>query len=287
MEKCDIFPYPNGYARCRTDGIIAPMEEIRPSNPALFPYIESFWFLKSGDDAEPYLLPPDSKGTLIFSFRSSTTVRTAADAGYTVNGHFCTGLRSSPVTLNPCGPVDYVAVQLKPYALRSLLGIHAREAADYLVELPDLCTLFHRRALRALPDSPSPAAAVEALEPVLLEGLAGRNLVPPLYLVRGIDRITASSGSLRIRNLCDEIGITARQLEREFERWIGIPAKLFARIVRMNKALDILQDYTTPVDLADLAASLGYCDQSHMCGDFADLAGISPKQISLIATDTR
>ncbi len=155
-----------GYPRIYSDGNIRSMDVILPSSPELSTYIDSFWFLKSGAASEPYLLPPDPSGTLIFSFDSSTTVTGRGNGGYTVNGHFCTGLRSFPITLTPSGPVDYVAVQLKPHALRSLLGIHPRETADYMVEL-------------------------EA----------------PRYLSRTIERITAASGGLKIRHLCDEKGI--------------------------------------------------------------------------------
>lgn len=254
------------------------MEAIGPSRPELIPYVETFWFLKSAPGSDPYLLPPDPNGTLIFSFDSATRVRTGGGA-YSIDGHFCTGLRSSPVNLIPRGPVDYVAVQLKPYALRSLLGIHAREAADYFVELDDVCPAFSREASESLPERPAAAAAVRIIEEILLERLLRASLEPPRYIPRAIEEIVSTSGGIKIRTLCEEIGITARQLEREFDRWVGIPAKLFARIARMNTALGALQECAASVDLADFALYFGYYDQSHLCGDFADLVGISPRRI--------
>jgi AraC-like DNA-binding protein len=268
------------------------MEELRPSNPALSPYVESFWFLKSGTAHEPYLLPPDPNGTLIFSFDSGTTVRAGSGETYNLSGHFCTGLRSFPVTLDPRGPVDYIAVQLKPNALRTLLGIHAGEVSDYLVELDDIGPAFSREVsenlAKAHPGKLRPATpeAVRTIEATLLDRLLRPELEPPHYLGKAIERIVTSSGKLTVRSLCDDVGITARQLEREFDRWVGQSAKLFSRIVRMNTALSILQGGAPRMDLADLALTLGYYDQSHLCGEFAELVGISPKEIIRMTTES-
>ncbi|MFP4563474.1 MAG: AraC family transcriptional regulator [Spirochaetia bacterium] len=38
--------------------------------------------------------------------------------------------------------------------------------------------------------------------------------------------------------------------------------------------------------MADLALSLGYYDQSHLCGEFAELVGMSPKKIIRMAAES-
>lgn len=250
------------------------MEDVRPSYPALSPGVEAFWFLKSEPASEPYRLPPDPGGTLIL--RLLDHGRGRKNGGYTVNGHYCTGLRSFPVTLDPRGPVDYIAVQLKPHALRSHLGIHAREVEDYLLELNAVSPSFSRDVSDSLKDHRDTSEAVWAIKGILFNRLLRTSFEPPRYLTRAVERIAAASGRLNIPELCDEIGITPRQLKRKFDRWVGQPAKLFVWIVRMNAALSLLRDHDTQTDIA---LALGDYDQSHLCSEFADLVGMSPKRV--------
>jgi AraC-like DNA-binding protein len=123
---------------------------------------------------------------------------------------------------------------------------------------------------------PERAAAIERM---LLPLLNRDTPAAPSYLSRAVERIRLHGGCTRIGKLCEEIGITARQLQREFDRWIGIPVKFYCRVVRVNRALEYLERTSGPCDYAELAADLGYYDQAHLCGEFAELVGMTQSQI--------
>jgi methylphosphotriester-DNA--protein-cysteine methyltransferase len=83
---------------------------------------------------------------------------------------------------------------------------------------------------------------------------------------RAVSAINARSGDIRIRELAAFCGVSERQLERLFREQVGIAPKLYARIRRFRSVLDSLDD-PSGMDLpkmADLAASYGYADQSHL-----------------------
>jgi AraC-like DNA-binding protein len=81
-------------------------------------------------------------------------------------------------------------------------------------------------------------------------------------------------GDVKVRQLAASCNLSERQLERLFVEQVGITPKLYARIRRFRSVLDHLQD---PEDaerpnMADVAASYGYTDQSHLARDFRNFS---------------
>lgn len=68
-------------------------------------------------------------------------------------------------------------------------------------------------------------------------------------------------------------GVSPRQQRRRFEREVGIPPKLFARIRRFQRALTALREAPAAVAAIDC----GYYDQAHLIRDFRQFAGMTPK----------
>ena len=88
-------------------------------------------------------------------------------------------------------------------------------------------------------------------------------------------RVLSTSGCVRVSDLAHYTGLGSRQFERRFRYEIGIPPKLYTRIVRFEAALQ--RKVAAPeTRWADIAHALGYHDQMHMVHDFNRLAGDSP-----------
>ena len=89
-----------------------------------------------------------------------------------------------------------------------------------------------------------------------------------------LTQINHRNGDLRMRDLAAFCNLSERQLERLFLEKVGIAPKLYARIRRFRSVLDCLEDpasFESP-KLADVAASFGYTDQSHMARDFRNFS---------------
>jgi AraC-like DNA-binding protein len=85
-------------------------------------------------------------------------------------------------------------------------------------------------------------------------------------------------GCVRVSDLAHKTGMGIRQFERRFRYEIGIPPKLYARIVRFEAALR--QKAAVPEKRwTEIAHALGYHDQMHMVHDFNRLSGESPTAI--------
>ncbi|HEY6175079.1 MAG TPA: helix-turn-helix transcriptional regulator, partial [Kofleriaceae bacterium] len=86
-----------------------------------------------------------------------------------------------------------------------------------------------------------------------------------------------STAETRVDDVADSLGVTRQHLARSFRREVGITPKQLARIARMQRAAAALR---RGGDLAQLAAELGYFDQSHLSHELRDLVGLTPAAVA-------
>lgn len=77
--------------------------------------------------------------------------------------------------------------------------------------------------------------------------------------------------------LCGDIPLSQRQLERQFQKRMGMTLKQCQRILRVKKTLNYLK-INPNSDLVALALDEGFSDQSHMTREFKQIAKITPWQ---------
>jgi AraC-like DNA-binding protein len=93
-------------------------------------------------------------------------------------------------------------------------------------------------------------------------------------------RLYAAASELRrggsVRAAANCAGVSERQLERLFEIELGMGPKLFARILRLRRAIMLVSRGAT---LAEAATTAGYADQSHFNRNMQSLMGGAPSAI--------
>lgn len=55
-------------------------------------------------------------------------------------------------------------------------------------------------------------------------------------------RIIERKGVVRVEKLADDVFYSEKQLNRLFQKYVGTGVKTFSRIVRMKRAVDLLND---------------------------------------------
>lgn len=133
----------------------------------------------------------------------------------------------------------FVAVRFRPGAAGALLRVPLRTLVDRHVELRALWTDASARLL----------------------GL--------------VEHMAAEPEPASIAAMAAQAGITRQHLRRVFEEHVGLGPKRLARILRLRRALRLL-DGRGRGALASVALDAGYYDQAHMNADFRDLAGCPP-----------
>jgi AraC-like DNA-binding protein len=79
-------------------------------------------------------------------------------------------------------------------------------------------------------------------------------------------------GQVNLAELASASNVSLRQFERTFTEQVGVPPKMFSRLVRFKHALE-LKHRERYRSWTDIAYEAGYCDQMHLihdCKAFAD-----------------
>src|SRR6185369_16293025 len=93
-------------------------------------------------------------------------------------------------------------------------------------------------------------------------------------VTEAVGQITRTWGMLDLASLAGHLGISSRQLERRFERRVGLPPKLFGRMQRFQRVFHQIEDGRP--SWVNAAVACGYYDQAHLIRDFKDFSGEAP-----------
>jgi transcriptional regulator GlxA family with amidase domain len=107
-------------------------------------------------------------------------------------------------------------------------------------------------------------------------GLAGGRGGVADELRRSWDLLVTTQGEASVADLARDVGWSRQHLARRFRDEFGLSPKLAGRIVRFERARRMLESTPPFVSIAQVAATCGYYDQSHLTRDFVELAGCPP-----------
>lgn len=90
-----------------------------------------------------------------------------------------------------------------------------------------------------------------------------------------VQQVTQGHGAGRIEALGQAAGLSQRTIDRLFQRHVGFGPKTWAQIVRFQRALERLKS-VPDCTLSQVAAELGYYDQSHLVREYRRYSGTTP-----------
>jgi AraC-like DNA-binding protein len=187
------------------------------------------------------------------------------------------GLHTRPALVTHEGAQSGVQVALDPLGARALLGVPAGELAELDVDADAVLGPLADRAREQMLAAPSWPARFAALDRLLLARVRGTDgVLPAPEVVHAWRRLRTSAGGVRVADLATETGWSPRHLGAVMRREIGLAPKAAARVVRFDRARRLLAG--TGATVADVAATTGYADQSHLDREFRRLAGAPPSR---------
>jgi len=92
-----------------------------------------------------------------------------------------------------------------------------------------------------------------------------------------VDTVSADRTITSVDVLAERFGLTTRMLQRLFGKYVGISPKWVIGRYRLLEAADQLAK-GQPQNWPQLAAELGYYDQSHLINDFKNIVGMPPDE---------
>jgi len=251
----------------------------RPAAP-LDSYVDCFWWSQRD---EPQLhcehMLPSGTAQLIFALHDhplacwmgSTRANPLIWTRGLLHGPQWSYFVSGP---KPCGVV--AGVSFRPGAAGHVLGLPITELTDRHVTLDTLWGAAGQSLHERLREAAKPPAVFQVIERELLARLKRPLLIHPA-IAHALAPQATGWAHTRVMDIQREGGYSPRHFIALFRAAVGLTPKHYYRVKRFTAALQSLAS-SGGANLADLAASLGYADQSHFTREFRDFAGITPRQ---------
>jgi AraC-like DNA-binding protein len=171
---------------------------------------------------------------------------------------------------------DCLRIRIRPGRARPLLGVPVSQLVDRFVPLSELWGEQGAVLVRELAGR-DPGAILDRLGAVLLTRVAAQSpgeRSRTELVHAATEGLSAAAGPEpeRVRVLAHRLGVSERHLRNLFAAAVGVSPKRFARIDRVRQVLAGAEREPW----AQLAATAGYFDQSHMTAEFRDLMGVPP-----------
>ncbi|WP_139245663.1 helix-turn-helix domain-containing protein [Geodermatophilus amargosae] len=268
----------NATADPTTRGLLRPGETARvaglrrdaPVAPELEPFVERWWSV-SWDltGRPPYRSEVLSHPSVNLSVETGTDHRFGVDLPAVllhgvVPRRFVVDLTGAGrVTAAKFRPGGWVAMGGRPPAPGAAVPLAG--------QLPGLDAAALLPAVLAEEDDDARAAVLDAA----LAPLAPEPAPAYLDLRALLERMAADRDLVRVDQVAALAGTSTRSLQRLFAGYVGVSPKAVLARYRLQDAAAAI-DGGEVTDLAGLAASLGWFDQSHFSREFRSVVGVTP-----------
>ena len=181
---------------------------------------------------------------------------------------------------------DVVLLHLSSRLIARFCALYGNRARPVHVPFDELCGIPEMlRAELQAPDTATAAVAEGLIVQMLALGSrAGRCRSEPAWLPRALQFIRANLCSdLSVDVVAQAAGISPSRLAHAFRAATGRTVRAYVNEARVNAAAHALR--TTSRSVADVALSLGFYDQSHLCRRFKALKRMTPLEYRRIVNE--
>ncbi|MCU1238784.1 MAG: AraC family transcriptional regulator, partial [Candidatus Solibacter sp.] len=162
-------------------------------------------------------------------------------------------------------------IRFRPGMAGAFLELNAAELTDRIIPLEDLWGRKARELASRIEDAPTLSAAAR-----ILSGALSPGDIAPDAVRRAIAEITSAHGEIDLDWVSRQSGLSARQFRRRCLDASGLTPKHLCRVLRFRRACELA---SAAGDWAEIAATAGYFDQSHLIRDFREFTGATPMSV--------
>lgn len=190
------------------------------------------------------------------------------------NGAMICGTHSENFIIRDAEKISVIGVHFKPGGGGAFFELPAGELYNERISVNEIWKTRAAELRDRLVQESAPETRFWVLEQFLMQMLRPINYHPAVNFALHQFQQPAN---LTIRSITEQTGFSARHFNELFRDQVGITPKLFCRIQRFQKVLEMLSVKAT-VDWLDIAFTCGYFDQAHLIHDFREFADCTPTE---------
>lgn len=245
---------------------IIPIEPLRK-------YIQYFWVLEDFTNNpinKCFKIIPDGLPALIFQEEPNMFFD---KKGQALPQLYIYGQSTKCTEHTVTGYFRVIGVYLQPTALKTIFGLDAFELSHQNVSLEYIVS---ESILEQLVNTISIELKIE---------LISHFFIKQILKTKNKDKKTEFASTLlqngkTLKETQVEMNLSERSLERLIKQSVGMPPKMFSRIMRFQSGLSYLR-HTNFGNFTELTYLNDYFDQSHYIREFREFTGTNPKSFRL------
>ena len=186
---------------------------------------------------------------------------------------FIVGELTQFIMLQPTGPTLTMGVRFRPGGAYRFVPAPLDLFTNQAVATEDIWGVPGKHVQARVLDAGSQSESQNLVETFLVAFL--QRSIKRTRFEAAVADIVSNRGQCRVDSVAEKVGISRRQLEREFRAHAGLSPKALARIIRFQNLLRMVGENKLR-DWTEVALASGYADQPHMVREFGEFCGYSP-----------
>lgn len=254
-------------------------QEVKPS-AALQPYVDCYWRFNFNGAAGQY--SPD-QSCLPFGVGGIIVQLDGNSCDVWVNGTwqplpqiFMAGMYQETVLWRAKGNALKFGINIKPEVFHLLFNAPSSAIFSNYTPLHNLAGTEAGLLLEQLAETNGSMTALVAVAEAFLLAQIRRQQPQRDYITEAVKLIRSTRGNISMDDVCRQIYVSPRQLQRSFRSTLGTGPKTYMRIIRFRNAFNQMQRLEQHGGWAGLSYELGYADQAHFIRDFKEFTGALP-----------
>lgn len=227
-------------------------------------------------DAGPVLCPypPTPQNSLFFYINDQIKVQQDGGDNFILQPRsVIVGPQLNRVTIDINRNHKAVRVGFHPGGLHRFLGLSMAEMIDGSYDAADVFGKEMSELNEKMQEANGFDAIKDVIELFLLK--KAKSLKEILPFDKAMLELLRVEGNVSIEKIASMACLSLRQFERVSKERIGLPPKLFSRIVRFSKAYRLRENFPN-WSWTKIAYECNYFDQMHLIRDFKQFAGVAP-----------
>lgn len=220
-------------------------------------------FPTAGVISDDYTIMPHGSATLVTTF----------DGVNQRSQLFGPTSKPCPVGKSANGCSVIFIIEFQPAGLFVFTGINQNQLMDTIIPFEQISPRLDSAIKEIFCHAATAEELLTRIERQLLNSQCSHY---PAELSLAIQMIIQHNGTISLKEITEKTFYSERHLNRLFNHYLGFNLKHFSRIVRMNKAIDLLNHTNSSLD--DISAESGFYDISHFIRDFKAVCGITPQE---------
>ena len=252
------------------------IKRYRVQSPLLKEYIKFFWELRIDHAQLFHKLIPQRNINIRFNLSDTPHYVCQNNQESIVEDVYFLGLQNqfTNAHLKFNGEVDVIGICFHPDGVYPFLKTPLSEFRNQLLGADEIGFKVARKISSQLKETHKTIDRFKILENELISLLNDSFLIPDNF--RLVFNTLKQDNSLPITEFCRHSNISIRQLERRYNKYVGLSANSYHTLNRFHGSLNQLlnSDYSK---LSDLAYDNEYFDQMHFIKEFKRFTGGTPK----------